>query len=302
MRAQRRARRAVAALALVWPTWVSTLATAAEERAPLALYLEVEARPKPSATIRASAAEAMLVLNAMPESRRELLADSLAKLAAVVNRKKNPFFVALDDSEERKVVEGLIAQTAPAFTAATTLVAGRWSSLEGDVQVRPVTRCTAGRRCFRLDADPSGDADEKRVRFLAWPLGYAIVLAVASRAELAPVAEALRAPGSFQIGLVLTSRELHALRASPSLPGLKRDARHLVKAMPGQRAGLVTTLSGMARAGAEPDALGWLQLPPDTLIVVPRLSALATPEQLVADVRSRLAAVPAKVTWLAWPR
>jgi hypothetical protein len=271
-------------------------------RTPLALNLEVVTGEKPPAPARSSASEAMLVLNAMSEPRRELLATSLQRLATVVDRRKNPLFVSLDDSEERATVEELIAQTSPAFTAAANLAPGSWRSPEGDMLVRPAARCAPKRQCIRLGDAPGGAENEKRARFLAWPLGYAIVLAVVEPAELHKVAEALRTPGSFQIGLVLSSAELHSLRESPAQLALQRHARRLVKAMPKARTPLSERLANLASAGTGKDSLAWLRLPPETVLVVPRLGALATPEQLVADVRSRLATVESKVDWLASPR
>lgn len=273
---------------------------AAAERIPLGVALEVETKPKAVPATRSSSSAAMLVLNSMAEPRRALLASSLDRLAAVVNQKKNPFYVALDDREERKAVEDLIAQTAPAFTAAATLAAGAWSSPEGDMVVRPVVRCASGSSCIRLGVGAGSDEQERRARFLAWPLGYAVLLAVGSSADVDAVAEALRAPGSFQIGLVLASRELHALRASPAVATIKRQARQLVAGLPKSR--LSTTLADLAAAGSGKDELGWLRLAADTILVVPRLGALATPEQFVADVRSRLATVERKVAWLVSPR
>jgi hypothetical protein len=244
----------------------------------------------------------MLVLNAMPEPRRELLASSLLRLANVADKKKNPLFVSLDDSEERSTVEDLIAQTAPAFTAAANLTAGSWQSPEGDVLVRPTARCAPKHPCVRLGGVSGGDESEKRARFLAWPLGYAIVLAVVDPTGLHKVAEALRAAGSFQIGLVLSSAELHSLRASPAQLALQQHARRLVKTMPKARTSLAERLTDLALAGTGKDGLAWLRLPSDTILVVPRLGALATPDQFVADVRSRLATVECKVEWLASPR
>jgi hypothetical protein len=271
-------------------------------RTPPAIKLEVVTGQKPVPSAPASPVAAMLVLNAMPETRRQLLAGSLAKLAAVVDKMKNPFFVSLDDSEERSAVEELIAQTAPAFTAATNLAAGHWDSSEGDVQVRPVARCFDRRLCIPLIGPPHNDASEQRARFLAWPLGYAVLLAVDNRAELDRVAEALRAPASFLIGLVLTSAELHSVRSSPALLTLQRSARHLVKTMPKSSAPLFETLANLANAGTGKDRLAWLRLPPETILVVPRLGALATSEQFVAEVRGRVQVAGSKVAWLSSPR
>ena len=168
--------------------------------------------------------------------------------------------------------------------------------------IRPAASCTPRRQCVRLGCAPSRDENERRLRFLAWPLGYAIVLAVGERAKLDKINEALRAPGSFQIGLVLSSAELHTLRTSPAQQALQQHARRLVKAMPNTQSPLSHRLANLASAGMGKDGLAWLKLPPDTILVVPRLGALATPDQFVADVRSRLATVDDKVEWLASPR
>jgi len=275
-------------------------------RTPPTLKLEVVTGQRPGAPAPASPSAAMLVLNAMPETRRQLLADSLAKLATMVDKMKNPFFVSLDDHQEQSVVEDLMAQTAPAFTAATNLAAGHWDSPEGDVQVRPVARCSAQRLCIPLVGFPrnnrNNNESEQRARFLAWPLGYAVFLTVDDRAELDRVAEALRAPGSFQIGLVLTSPELHSVRSSPALLTLQRNARHLVKTMPKSSAPLFETLTNLANAGTAKDRLAWLRLPPDAILIVPRLGALATCDQFVGEIRSRLQDVGSKVTWLSSPK
>jgi hypothetical protein len=293
-----------------WPAALGCLllpalgSAAAAEALGVDLEVTTGAKPapkRPAARLGGSSA-ALLVLNAMSEARRQLLAESLARLAAVVDRKKNPWFVSLDDSEERSAVESLIAQTAPAFTAAGTLAAGQWQSPEGDVQIRPVAHCAPQRPCVRLAGTPGADDLERRARFLAWPLGYAIGLEVRDRQAADKVAEALRAPGSFQIGLVLESGEVHALRPSPALFTLQRHARRLVKVRPETPSPLFDALASLASAGTGRDGLAWLKLPPGAVLVVPRLGALATCERFVADVRDRLAAVTAKVEWLASPR
>ena len=287
----------VAILALLLAT-PSTAASAP----PLRLRLEVTAGRKDPPPAPASSAAALLVLNSMSEARRELLGHALHELAVSVDRRKNPLFVPLDESEERKAVENLIAQTAPTFTAANALLSGAWPSPEGDVWVRPVARCAAQRLCVALQGKPEDSAEAKRARFLAWPLGYAIILEVAADARLDDVAEALRAPGSLHIGLVLTSAELHTVRQSPALSPLQREARRVVSALAGKRTALLDTLGSLANVRSGKNAMAWLQLPARAILVVPRLGALATIEQFVADVRVRLRDSHAQVEWLASPR
>ena len=269
---------------------------------PWQLYLEATSGRSAASPAPASSAAALLVLNSMSDARRELLGRALHDLAASVDRRKNPFFVPLDDSEERRAVENLLAQTAPAFTAANALLSGQWQSPEGDVWIRPVARCAAQRTCVALQGKPGDGGDEKRARFLAWPLGYAIVLAAAEGAKVDEVAEALRAPGSLHIGLVLTNAELRALRPSPALLPLQREARRVVGALSGKRTPLLATLASLANVRYGRNTVAWLRLPARSILIVPRLGALATIEQFVEDVRTRLRGANANVEWLATPR
>jgi hypothetical protein len=275
----------------------------AEGRSPLALKLEIATGQSRSPPPHPAPSGVALVLNSMSEEDRERLADSLAGLAAAVDKKKNPLFVSLDDSDERAAVESLIARTTPAFSAAATLCAGRWQSREGDVQVRPVSRCAPGTRCVALAAAPGGDESERRARFLAWPLGYAIVLATASAARADDVARALRAPGSTQIALVLTGTELHRLRKSPALDRLLAHARHIVRTVPPtpKPSALMDVIARVSNAATARDELTWFDLPDDSILVVPRLGALATSAAFVSDVRARLQNDAAGVAWLAKP-
>lgn len=273
----------------------------AQGRSALALKLEIATGQSRSPPPRPSASGAALVLNSMSEEDRERLADSLAGLAAAVDKKKNPLFVSLDDSDERAAVESLLARTTPAFSAAVTLCAGRWQSREGDVQVRPVSRCAPGTRCVALAAAPGSDESERRARFLAWPLGYAIVLGTASPGRAADVAQALRAPGSTQIALVLTGTELHRLRKSPALDRLLAHARHIVRTVPPKPSPLLNVVAKVANAASAQDELTWFDLPDDSILVVPRLGALATSAAFVSDVRARLQSNAARVDWVVSP-
>ncbi len=288
--------------AIGWLLLPFALTSPAHGRAPFALKLEVSTEPKRPTASQPSPSGAVLVLNSMGEAQRQQLADSLAKLAVAVDRRKNPFFVALDDSEERTPAEDQLKQTTPAFTAAATLCAGHWQSAEGDMRVRPVGRCAARTRCVSLTEAPGGDEGERRGRFLAWPLGYAIFLSVASPKLADDVAAALRAPGSTQIALVLTGAELHFLRQSPALARLLAQARHAVKSVPAKRSPFLVVLAKIASATTVKDELPWFKLPRDSILIVPRLGALATSDAFVSEVRARLRTTTAEVEWLATPR
>ena len=280
--------------------------SAAAGAIPWQLHLEVTTgrkAPLPApASSSSSSSAALLVLNSMSDGRREVLNRALHDLAVSVDRRKNPLFVPLDDGEEHRAVEDLIAQSAPAFTAASALVGEPWQSPEGDVWIRPVWRCAPQRLCVALQGRPGDSAEEKRTRFLAWPLGYAIILVAADGSQLDEIADALRAPGSLHIGLVLTSAELRALRPSPALLPMQREARRIVRALSGKRTRLLDTLASLANVRSGKNAMPSLPLPPRTILIVPRLGALATLEQFVEDVRARLPDTGPKVEWLASPR
>jgi len=258
--------------------------------------------PKRVEQTRPSACGTTLVLNSMGEQQRQQMTDALTKLAAAADKKKNPFFVSLDDSDTRTAAEDLVKHAAPSFTAASALCAGRWQSREGDMQIRLVSRCATKTRCISLTGTPNGDEAERRARFLAWPLGYAILLSVEPGTDVNQVARALRAPAETRIALVLTGDEIHSLRRSPALTKLLKGARKVAKNMPAKREPLLDVVVRIANAAAARDELSWLKLPADAILVVPRLGSLATSEAFVADVRTRLQSSAARVQWLAWPR
>jgi hypothetical protein len=238
-------------------------------------------------------------LNSLSEEERSKLAESLHSLAAAAARKRNPFYVAIDDTEEHAAAQKLFAETAPAFTAAAALSRGRWLSAEGDLAVRVVKTCSPGSRCMPLFSQGPGDGIEQRIRFLAWPVGYAVILRTAEN-DVAQVATVLRAgPASSQIALVLTSAELHSLRKSPALSSVLKSAARLGKKLPASA--LAETLESIGRAASAGDEVAWLKLPRDTVLVVPRLGALAMSNRFVDEIDSRLQAARAKVEWLSSP-
>ena len=286
--------------------WASAAVASAAPPPPLAgpdLSLEVvtpERSSEKGRTDRPSPSGATLVLNSLSEEERSKLAESLHSLAAAAARKRNPFYVAIDDTEEHAAAQKLFAETAPAFTAAAALSRGRWFSAEGDLAVQVVKTCSPGSRCMPLLSQGPGDGFEQRIRFLAWPVGYAVILRTAEN-DVVQVAGVLRAdPASSQIALVLTGAELHSLRKGPALSSVLKSAARLAKKLPGSA--LVETLESIGRAASAGDEVPWLKLPRNTVLVVPRLGALATSNRFVDEINSRLQAVRAKVEWLSSPR
>jgi len=267
------------------------------------LNLEIEVRPAggPPLPRVAEPAGATLFLNGLGGTRLKALARSLGELRRSGERRRNPLFDPLDDSDERALTARLVADLAPALSAALALAAGRWQSPEGELSIHGARQCAPGARCLSLTAPAAqpGDSVDKRSRFLAWPVGYAM-LGVVNPASAARAAELLRGPtGDSHIALVLTGDELHSLRMTPAAAAVLREVDRL---LPTARIGgspLATTLEHLAAARSAGDELPWLQLPRTALLIVPRLSALATADAFVAEVRARLGGT--KVRWLAVP-
>ena len=248
------------------------------------------------------AAGARLVISAATEQRRLALARALEALAAGWQRRRNPLFVPLAD-EDAADLDKLLATWLPATTAALALTAGEWRSSDGDLAVLPVARCAPGARCARLGLGLAGDPFERRLRFLAWPIGYAIVVRAASDGEAIRVAERIRAaePRDRRVALVLTGADMHAPRPSPGTAAVIRAASRMAVALRGRSGPAIALVDGLAAAGDAPDDLPWLKLPAGAIVIVPRLGSLAEPAAFVAEVKTRLAGAGGKVEWLAAP-
>lgn len=286
-----------AALALCCACVSATVAEAAE---PI-IRLQIELTDPHVSRRGTPPSGATLVANSLSESERQRLAVALQALSDRLAARRNPFFVALDDSDAYATSQALLRDIGPLFTAASALAAGEWLSAEGSM-VRPVARCSADshdRHCVAVLGAPPTSALAQRAHFLAWPLGYAVLLRASSVVGATAMAERLR-DGSLPVhaALVLDAADLHRLRPSRSLRAVVRLAAAIVRSQPDLAfAGLLRNIASTQKAD---DELPWLRLPRNTVLVVPRLGSLATPDQFVAEVRARLGTTPAQ--WLAWPR
>jgi hypothetical protein len=257
---------------------------------PVALQVEAQPARAPRTTERAPRSGMAIGLNALSEQRRQELALALERLARRLDRSRNPLFVDIGDSEEQAEVERLLKEAAPVLTAATALAAARWTSSDGDLRARAVARCVPNARCYPLSpVQRPMDEIEGRVRFLAWPISHAVLLRAPSDTAAARLTDALRAGAARDtlIALALPRSELHRLRPSPALSSLIRHAAHIARLARDRTNHLVTLLDDMCRATSARDALPWLRLPPGSVLVVPRLGALATIEKFVSEVKTR---------------
>jgi hypothetical protein len=269
---------------------------------PPVVSLEVESAPRSMEVERPATASAgaTLVLNTLAEPNRAALALALRDLADALARRTNPLFVSVDDVAEKSATE-LLRALAPRFTAAAALSARRWRSSSGDLAVHASERCAGKSTCYPITARPATADLEKRVRFVAWPIGYAIILDTGRRADAQRIATALQAMSpDVGVALALTAADLHRLRRSPALDRVFRQARRVRDHLAGGAA-LLDSLEALLAAASSPDEVPWLRLPPGGVLVVPRLSALATSRRFVAGVSDRLGALQIEPTWLAAP-
>ncbi len=267
--------------------------------APVAIWMEISSDPGP-ATEPAPTAGATLLVNGLAARERHDLSRGLAKLVQGLERRKNPLYTPLDDSDMHDEVVSLLARTRPARTAATALAAGRWRTADGDLSARAVTRCAPAVRCRSLTAGDTGDGLARRLRFLVWPLGFALLAVGRDAADAAAIADRLRAGEAVdsRIALVLTAAELHRRRPDRETAAIVHTATRVAKLATAAPPELMELLHGIAHPPGG-DELAWLRLPPGAVLVVPRLGALATRDALLTEVRGRLSGHPATIGWLA---
>jgi hypothetical protein len=242
-----------------------------------------------------------LVLNSLDDVGRAELARALGRLAAHIRRKRNPLFVPLDEDATGDPAESALRDLGPALTAAASLSAGRWAAADGGMTVRSVRSCARTSVCIALGF-PAADGDlAARARFLAWPIGFAIVVESATPREAARTASALRAArsGSSRVALVLTSEELHSLRRSAAVTEIARYAAELARA--GATDTLAPLLAALAAAPRTRDEVPSLSIPRNAILIVPRLGTLATADAFVEEVRRVLQRSPEPVIWLLSP-
>jgi hypothetical protein len=243
-----------------------------------------------------------LVLNSLSDAARTELASALGRLATEIRRKRNPLFVPLDEGSARTLAESSLRDLGPALTAAASLSVGRWASSDREMTVRGVRSCARGAVCVALGGSAATGDLEARARFLAWPIGFAVVVRSAGPRDAARIATAVRDARKIdsRVALVLTSDELHSLRSSPAVVEIARHAAEIAGAGAGET--LAPLLAAIADSAQTHDEVPWLSLPRNTILMVPRLGTLATADAFVGEVAGLLERCHEPVTWLMSPR
>ena len=146
-----------------------------------------------------------------------------------------------------------------------------------------------GETCLSLWDTSDGAPDlGRRARFLAWAASRAAVFDVGTRERAEGCARALRermSEDSSPIALVLTADDL-ALHPVPEWAALQDAAHRLGRAMAASHVEEATKLEAFARTAPQGRVAPWLALSPSTVLVVPRLSALAMTEALTQEIES----------------
>src|SRR5262249_43943504 len=160
----------------------------------------------------------------------------------------------------------------------------RWAL--GDLEVEAVASCADVRETcvplWRESAEPVAE----RGRFVAWAASHAAVIAMANP-EAAPgcalgLREAALSPRST-MALVLTADDLAVVEV-PERRELKDAATRLGRAMAANDIQDTQHLDAFARASPSGRVAPWLERGPNTLVVVPRLSALVRLHELPNEI------------------
>lgn len=214
--------------------------------------------------------------NAVDRTRALLGAVSVA-----VRQRANPFIIDLDGSEAYTLTSTrtqLLTQL-PAATAAANLLASPWR--DTGIWVELGVSCPpSANRCMRLYDWNGSDTVERRVRNVVWAWSHAAL--IRPKGPVAAFVAALRRRAvqpTTTIALVF-ARSSGQLNAA-SLAALRREARQAQAQTPPK-----SPERYWLRAVTHAPAKWSLPVPiaAGDVLVVPRLSALARPQDFVADI------------------
>lgn len=181
----------------------------------------------------------------------------------------------------------LMRRYLPALSAARSLVRGEWSAK--DLSARAVADCrepsiAADETCVPLWGN---EAEGSRARFLAWAASSAAVFETDTPTECTAALRAHVLDESSAVALVLGEGDLR-LASFAERESLREAANRLGRALgAANHQDDAMRIDAVGRAAApEGRALPWLDASPQTLVIVPRLSALTRLGELNAAAES----------------
>lgn len=240
-----------------------------------------------------------LTLVSLSEARAARMARAIDSATAAAARKDNPFVDDISDADER--METALRTGLPMLTAAVHLAHARYATDDG-VHVTVGASCREappGARCVKLWDRPSPDDDlHRRLRLLAWPYSFSVVLR-AGEADVPALVRALREAGEqpeSAIALVLDPGERAAPGRGDSLREAARRGLDRAEASHREVPEILRTLAVPATSGDGARQLGRLfSTRSGEVVVVPRLGVLVRLESLDAEIERTVAALPFSV-------
>lgn len=248
-----------------------------------------------------------LAIASIPPAERRRILDLMAYATARLEARLLPLAADLDD-DDVDPVEQLHDAMRPYLPALTAARAFDEPASGGGLAVRVAASCEAAAVAVDETCVPLWDASDGptelagRARFLAWAAAHAAVVETESRAAALELASGLRARAmrdESPIALVFLDDDL-ALRPVAERDELKEAARRLGTAMAANEIhDAEKQLDALARPPPSGRVAPWLQPSPTTVVVVPRLSALARTSALVAEIETL--AGRARLRWIHRP-
>lgn len=269
----------------------------------LVFRAEATTREPPRTSAEDDRALALAVASVSPAERQRIL-ELVSYTTARLETRLSPLGTDLGDEDEDPIAQ-LKRDTSrytPALTAARALDHGQWQTT--DLKVRIAAFCTnleAGERCAPAYRAAAQDELERRARFLAWSATSSAVVAFDSANRRTDAAARLRervAKPDTAIALVLDDDAL-AFVPVPERDTLRDAARKLGRAMAANKLKDHSNLESLGRAPPRGRSAPWLDLPPNALLIVPRLSAALNHQALEQEIEATLRDAP--FTWLVAP-
>jgi hypothetical protein len=275
--------REVGLLGLLGLAACSTRAKAAERGGP---FLSILRREAPTGVRGRVAPESVsLALGGLPPEELPRLREHLAASTDAAVRRAAPELFDLGELADERAAPDPLREAlpdVPALTAAANVLGSPWDAPGISVRLGPACDAAAS-RCAPLFAPAAtpGDALVRRGRALAWALGNAALLRVPANsrgARLRSLREAQSRPsGTLAMVFGATRGALEEAEVDLLRQQAGRALAHLAPDAP-QRPFLEAL--GAARAGWELP----IELQPDELLVVPRMSALARLRDFATEV------------------